>query len=369
MMEDSAELYARITDFFAAESSERYLLLCGGAARVLRLLPAESVHTCMTSPPYWSQREYSGPSDLGNESRVEEYVERLVLILDQVWRVLRSDGSLWLNLGDTYQRKNLAGVPWRVAIVLQEQGWMLRNAIVWDKMKGNPCNARDKLRNVYEFIFHLVKQERYYYDLNAIRNPPGRPHRRKGRIVTPTGVSGVKYEQQIRSSTELSDEEKTAALQALAEALRKVETGEMPDFRMIIRGTQRATHSDSTRYSGRADELRKRGFCILPYHKRGTKPGDVWRIIPEDRWRSDGHFAVYPVELCEIPIKATCPPDGIILDPFVGTGTTIVAALQLHRKAVGIDTSAEYLQVAHERIAEVARETAHYNLELPLGWK
>lgn len=365
----TADSPARIANFLAPGSSEPYLLLCGDAAQVLRLLPGESVHVCMTSPPYWAQREYSGPSDLGNEPRVEEYVEHLVSILGEVRRVLRADGSLWLNLGDTYRRKNLIGVPWRVAFALQEQGWILRNAIVWDKVKGNPCNARDKLRNVYEFVFHLVKQGQYYYNLDAIRNPPGKPYRKNGRIVTPTGVSGIRYEQQIRASTELSDEEKTAALRALAEALHKVETGEMPDFRMIIRGTQRATHSDSTRYSGRADELRRQGFCILPYHKRGTKPGDVWRIIPEDRWRKDEHFAVYPVELCEIPIKATCPPDGIVLDPFVGTGTTVVAALQLHRRAIGIDTSADYLRVAQERIVEVARKTAQYNLELPLEWR
>ena len=368
-MENSARLSAKINSFFTVGSSERYLLLHGHAAQVLRLLPAESVHACMTSPPYWSQREYSGPSGLGGESSFEEYAEHLVDILNEVWRVLRDDGSLWLNLGDTYRRKNLIGVPWRVTFALQEQGWILRNAIVWDKMKGNPCNARDKLRNVYEFVFHLVKREQYYYDLDTIRNPPGKPYRKNGRIVTPTGVSGVKYERQIRTSTELSDEEKAAALQALAQALHKVETGEMPDFRMIIRGTQRATHSDSVRYSGRAEELRKRGFRILPYHKRGTKPGDVWRIVPEDRWRRDGHFAVYPVELCEMPIKATCPPDGIVLDPFVGTGTTMVAALQLQRRAIGVDTSAEYLQVAQERVTEVVRKTAQYNLELPLEWR
>jgi DNA modification methylase len=355
-----------IASFLSPLSEARYLLLQGDAAAVLRQFPPGCVHTVITSPPYWEQREYAGDSVLGNEPTVEEYVTHLASILQEVGRVLRDDGSLWLNIGDTYRGKNLSGIPWRVALALQERGWILRNAIVWDKVKGNPCNAKDKLRNVYEFVFHLVKQEHYYYDLDPIRKPPGQPYYKNEQIVTPTGVSGVKYRHQIQQSTELSDEEKRAALVALDEALRKVESGEMPDFRMIIRGTQRATHSDSPRYSGRADELQKRGFCILPYHEKGTKPGDVWRVIPEDRWRTDGHFAVYPVELCERPIKATCPPGGIVLDPFVGTGTTIVAALQLQRRGIGIDASEEYLQVACERIAQTAARTANYQLELGL---
>lgn len=347
-------------------SQARYLLLHGDAAQVLRQFPSGCIHTCMTSPPYWEQREYDGHSTLGNETTVDDYVTHLVSILREIGRVLHDDGSLWLNIGDTYRNKNLCGVPWRVALALQAQRWILRNAIVWDKVKGNPCNARDKLRNVYEFVFHFVKQERCYYDLDAIRNAPKQPHYKDGQIVTPTGVSGVKYRRQIEHSTDLTEAEKQSALATLDEALRKVESGEMPDFRMIIRGAQRATHSDSPRYSGRADELRRRGFYILPYHKRGTKPGDVWRVIPEDRWRTGRHFAVYPVELCERPIKATCPPGGIVLDPFAGTGTTIVAALQLQRRGIGIDVSELYLQEARERVEEVAHETANYQLSLEL---
>ncbi len=135
---------------------------------------------------------------------------------------------------------------------------------------------------------------------------------------------------------------------------------------MIIRGTQRSIHSDSPEYSGRADELRKRGFCILPYHKRGTKPGDVWQIIPEDEWRKDAHFAVFPKELCEIPIKATCPPGGIVLDPFVGTGTAIIAAMELNRRGIGIDISHEYLEIAQKRIEAFIQECEHHTEQLSL---
>jgi len=349
----------QITRFFIASSQEDYLLCCGDAAEVLRDLPPQSVNCCITSPPYWNQREYAGDSLLGHEQDIGEYVQHLREIFQQFKRVLQDDGSLWVNIGDTYKDKHLMGVPWRVAFALQEDGWLLRNTIIWDKVKGNPCNAKDKLRNVYEYVFHFVKQKRYYYNLDVIRTPPGKPHYKDGHIVTPTGVSGKKYRQQILRSEELNESERQNALAALDETLRKVESGEIPDFRMIIRGIQRSTHSDSPEYSGRAAELEKRGFCILPYHRRGTKPGDVWRIIPEDEWRRDIHCAVFPKELCEIPIKATCPLGGVVIDPFVGTGTAVIAALELNRRAIGIDTSQEYLEIAQERIEESIQHRLH----------
>lgn len=345
---------------------KNYSLLQGDAATLLATLSCDSVDSCITSPPYWLQRQYEGESSLGSESSIEDYVANLVSILNKLQAVLKPEGSLWLNVGDTYKNKNLVGVPWRVALALQSEGWILRNAIVWDKMKGNPCNAKDKLRNVYEMIFHFVLQPHYYYNLDDIRQPPLKPQLENGRIITPTGVSGIKYRKQINESESLSDQEKVKAILALDEALLKVELGEMPDFRMIIRGTQRATHSDSVEYSGRADELHKKGFCILPYHKNGSKPGDIWRIVPEDEWRTDKHFAVFPKELCETPIKATCPPDGLVLDPFCGTGTTLISALELNRRAIGIDTSKEYLAVAQNRISHLLNSRTITNQQLSL---
>lgn len=330
-----------------------YLLLRGDANTELRRLPAASVDACLTSPPYWSQRSYDHANGLGHESDPQEYVDRLVEVFRAVRTVLKPTGSLWLNLGDTYRKKNLVGIPWRVALALQQDGWILRNAVVWDKQKGNPCNAKDKLRNMHESVFHFVQQDDYHYDVDAIRNEPGKPSYRNGRIVTATGVNGSKYERQISRSAALTEEEKTNALQALRETLAKVERGELPDFRMVIRGTQRSTHSDSAEFSGRAQELRTKGYCILPYHKNGTKPGDIWRVTPEDEWSTDGHYAVFPLDLCEIPIKASCPPGGILLDPFVGIGTALVAAVELGRRGIGIDLSANYLEHAQRRL-EVA---------------
>jgi site-specific DNA-methyltransferase (adenine-specific) len=118
---------------------------------------------------------------------------------------------------------------------------------------------------------------------------------------------------------------------------------------MVIRGQQRTTHSDSEKVSGRAKELRDKGFYLLKYHPKGSKPFDVWDIIPEDTQGREAHFAPYPVDLCRLPILATCPPDGIVLDPFCGTGTTMYAAKLLGRKSVGIDIAEPYLKMTEAR--------------------
>lgn len=350
---DQYSLGEDIQRFFS--SASEYCLLQGLSEDILRLVPENSVDCCITSPPYWSKRRYEGDSSLGNEKNWRDFVRDLAGIFEEVKRVLKPTGSLWLNIGDTYVSKALPGIPWRVAFSLQENGWILRNSVVWDKVKGNPCNSKDKLRNVHEYVFHFVLQNQYYYDVDAIRNAPKKPYYREGRIVTPTGVSGTKYEKQIKDSKELSINEKQVALATLEATLRRVERGEIQDFRMIVRGAQRATHSDSLEYSGRANELKTKGFCILPYHKNGTKPADVWRIIPEDSWRKDPHFAVFPIELCETPVKATCSPKGVVLDPFVGTGTSVVAANALDRRGIGIDASEGYLREAKKRVEEASR--------------
>ncbi|HTR89257.1 MAG TPA: site-specific DNA-methyltransferase [Solirubrobacteraceae bacterium] len=328
------------------------VLIHGSARAALERLPDASVDCVLTSPPYWSVRKYDGGSALGEEATPQEYVEHLVDELEGLLRVVKPTGSFWLNIGDTYLRKNLCGIPWRAAFAFQDKGWILRNDVIWDKVKGNPDNARDKLRDLHEFVFHFARSRDYYYDVDAIRQPPVPPSFQKGVVVTPTGVSGVKYRRQISKSHALTADEKKAAIAALDEALNKVVDGSLPDFRMIIRGQQRTTHSDVTEVSGRANEIEKYGFCILPYHSKGSKPGDVWQIIPEDRWRVDSHCAVFPEELCRIPVLATAPKDGgVVLDPFVGTGTSVKVARDHGVRGIGIDTSLDYLQVARDRLA------------------
>lgn len=335
---------------YRRSGSRRPLLLQGEAGQVLAGLPEGCIDCCMTSPPYWGKREYAG-GGLGLEAEYGDYLEALLRVLRQVHRVLKPTGSLWLNLGDSYLEKNLLGIPWRVALALTEQqGWVLRNDIIWHKVKGGPDNARDKLRSVHEHLFHLVKQRKgYYYDDTAVRRRPREARVVNGAVVSATGVSGVRYQRQIELSTALSPEEKQQALAALREVLAEVAEGRLADFRLVLRRQQRATHSDSGQVSGRARELQQRGFYFLKYHPEGSKLGDVWDILPEDSQGRAGHFAPYPEELCRIPILATCPPDGVVLDPFVGTGTTCLVAARLRRQSVGIDLAPEYLRVAARR--------------------
>jgi site-specific DNA-methyltransferase (adenine-specific) len=231
----------------------------------------------------------------------------------------------------------------------ERQGWILRNSVVWNKIKGGPDNAKDKLRSVHENVFHFVKSDRYFYDADAIRSKPGQAKVINGTIVSATGVSGVRYRRQIELSTALSGAEKLAAYGALDALLDEVRLGKLADFRMIIRGQQRTTHSNSEQVSGRARELAERGFYFLKYHPNGAKPGDVWDILPEDTQKRKLHFAPYPEDLCRTPLLATCPEGGIVLDPFAGTGTTNLVAFRLGRKSVGIDVSSEYIAVAQER--------------------
>lgn len=326
------------------------LFLAGDALSILKALPDASVDCCMTSPPYWNKRQYH-TEGIGLEDNYSDYIENLLTVFEQVKRVLKPSGSFWLNMGDTYQQKTLIGLPWRITLkLIDEQGWVLRNSIIWDKVKGGLDNTQDRLRNVHEDVFHFVKTSKeYYYDVDAIRTEPRKAKVVNGAIVSATGVNGVRYKRQIELSTALTNKEKCNAQEALKHMLLKVSAGEIADFRMIIRGQQRTTHSDSEHVSGRARELREKGFYFLLYHPKGSKPGDVWEIIPEDTQKRTDHFAPYPEDLCKIPILATCPLNGIVLDPFCGIGTTMRVAKMLGRKSVGIDVSREYLLLAENR--------------------
>jgi len=324
--------------------------ICGDALQVLRSFPTSAADFAMTSPPYWGHRQYDS-GGIGLEDDYRDYIAAMLRITNELFRVLRPSGSFWLNIGDSYMNKRLLGIPWRIALaMMDEQGWVLRNSVIWNKVKGAPDNSKDKLRNIHEHVFHFVKDAKtYYYDADAVRSTPRKSKVVNGSVVSATGVSGVRYKRQIELSTALSESEKQAAFAALNDILAQVQRGELSDFRMVIRGQQRATHSDSDKVSGRAKELQQKGFYFLKYHPNGSKPSDVWDIIPEDTQSRAAHFAPYPEDLCRIPILCSCPPNGLVIDPFCGTGTTMRVAQSLSRRSVGIDISPTYIQMARER--------------------
>lgn len=335
---------------YRKSKSVKPLFLNGSAEELLQDFPNDSIDCCITSPPYWSKRVYSS-GGIGMETDPDEYIASLLNVFAEVSRVLKSTGSFWLNLGDSYFNKQLLGLPWRVAFALMDQqGWILRNSVVWNKVKGGLDNSNDRLRNVHEMFFHFVKKSTgYYYDADAIRNNPKQAKVVNGAVVSASGVRGVRYKRQIELSTSLSETEKCDAFAALESVLDEVRNNKLADFRMIIRGQQRTTHSNSEKVSGRARELQQKGFYFLRFHPNGSKPSDVWDILPEDTQNRNLHFAPFPEDLCKIPILATCPINGIVLDPFCGTGTTNITAFHFGRKSIGVDIALEYIEIAQNR--------------------
>lgn len=268
----------------------------GDAEAVLRHWPPGFVDLCVTSPPYFQQRDYGHKDQIGLEKSPEQYIRRLLAVLRQVRRVLKPEGSLYLNLGDTYRRKSLLGIPWRVVRQLQRRGWYLRNAIVWHKPHGVPSAIKDRLTNRYEFVFHLTRSRRYYFNLDPLRVP--NVDRRTRKLTGP-----------------------------------------------VRRGAQGLDRRPGVVIAG--------NFTANP---RGKNPGDVWAIGPDTRPKrfiapgETMHYAPFPESLVDRPILAASPPGGIVLDPFMGSGTTALVAHRHGRRFLGVELVPDYAKLARARL-------------------
>lgn len=291
-------------------------------------LPEDGADAIVTSPPYFALRDYGVDGQLGLEACPEDYIEDLADTLTAYVRVLKPGGSLWLNLGDTYatrsgqgfgpggknravqaagahaprhrrgvkvgdfEHKCLLMIPERVALALIERGWILRNKVVWSKPNGMPESVQDRLAGRWEHVFHLVRRRHYYFDLDAIREP----------------------------HSHISVARAKRARNPLTGAAADAYFGNPP------------TADPSKLGEG------------------GKNPGDVWDI-PTQAY-PEAHFAVFPEALVERPIKATVPPDGVVLDPFFGSGTTGVMARKLGRCAWGVELNEDYCALAADRFAQ-----------------
>lgn len=279
----------------------------GDALEVLRGLPDGSINCCVTSPPYYALRDYGMDGQIGRESSPKEYVSRLTEVFAEVRRVLRPDGTLWLNLGDTYagrgeeeiKPKDLIGIPWMAAFALRDDGWYLRNDIIWMKENPMPESVKDRCTRCHEHIFLFSKSKQYFFDYKAISEPV--TESTKERLKR--GIAGSnKYGAPIPGQP-------------------KVQTINLP------RG--HGTISD-----GDINPLRS---------KR-----DVW-IVNTVPFKG-GHYAAYPPKLVESCILAGCPVGGVVLDPFMGSGTTGMVAKQHDRHYVGIEINPEFAALAEARI-------------------
>lgn len=339
--------------------NELFKFYNGDCLKILKSFESESIDCIITSPPYWRMRKYDNSQnihEIGNEKNFNCYMNALALIFTECKRVLKNSGSFWLNLGDKYSNKMLLGLPWRIAISLMDSGWIMRNDVIWNQLKGTQ-SCRDRLRDSYEHFFHFVKKKYYFYDDMAIRiKPVKKPTISKTTTISSTGVSGKKYRKMIIESTALNENEKINAFNALESALQNIQDGLITDFRMTIRGAQRVWHGNDSSISGRAKELETHGYYIIKINTCGHIPSDIWNIVPEDTWRKDNHCAVFPEELLQIPLLATCPKCGIVLDPFSGTGTTVAAAVKLKRRGIGIDLSPEYIIQSINRVKNIQQD-------------
>ena len=276
------------------------VIIEGDARACLAQLAAESVHCIVTSPPYYRQRDYSTPLQIGNEDTPEEYIHRLISVFDECLRVLRTDGTLWLNLGDKYMNGELLGTPWRIALALKELGWLLRSDIIWHKPNAVPSSVKNRPTTDHEYLFLFVKSQDYYYDIDAIREPH----------VTFSPDSKMR--------------------------------GGRNHFGKVNGTPEKGKNAGSSNlHDGRWDQA---------FHPKGRNRRTVWGI-PLSKFR-DTHFAVFPEKLVELCIQAGCPDGGVVLDPFIGSGTTALVAQRLGRRFVGIDSNPVYCQMARERLAQ-----------------
>jgi DNA modification methylase len=338
----------------------RSTLHVGDALAVLTTLPDASADCIVTSPPYWGKRDYRVAGQYGHEPTPAAYAGTLRQVFREAQRVLADDGTCWLNLGDSYSEggatpaglhrylgpalatrhtpglsaKNLLGLPWRVAFALQDDGWIVRNAIVWHKPNAMPESVRDRMSCRYELVFLLVKSRHYWFDLDPIRIQPTPPAqaRRRTDATRPGGTR------------------RPPGIPATGRHPSGMPGGNQPSRTHPGGGIHRHKYGPHTREivtarrygNGRAGRT----------HPNGRNPGDVWSI-PTRPYRGP-HFAAYPIDLPTRCIQAGCKPGGTVLDPFCGTGTTGIAALALGRQFTGIELNPAFAALAAERLRHAA---------------
>lgn len=277
-------------------------LFCGDALKVLAMFPDECVQSVITSPPYYGQRDYGQPNQIGHESNPADYILKLAAVMDEVFRVLKDNGTLWLNLGDKYLSDgNLAGLPWRVALALQDRGWILRSDIIWHKSNAMPQSVKNRPTTDHEYLFLLTKKRDYYYDADSIREP---------------------------HVTFSEDSKMRGGRRHFGKAGGTPELGK--------------NKGNANLHRGRWDQA---------FHENGRNKRTVW-TIPLSKFPG-AHFAVFPEKLIEPCVLAGSKEGDLILDPFFGTGTTAVQALKHKRFFLGVDCNYNYLQMASQRISQI----------------
>jgi site-specific DNA-methyltransferase (adenine-specific) len=286
-------------------------VILGDSWETSKTLPSDFVQTIITSPPYFGHREYASANsaselEFGREKDHRDYVDKLVILFSELKRVLKDDGTLWLNLGDTYRNNQLLGIPWRVALALQDAGWFLRSEIIWNKPNAMPSSVKNRPTTSHETLFLFSQSPKYYYDADAIREPH----------VTFSENSKMR-----------------GGRNHLGKRNGTPEKGK--------------NQGNQNLHNGRWDQA---------FHPLGRNKRTVWEI-PLGKFR-DAHFAVFPSTLVETCLLAGSALNDVVLDPFMGSGTTAVVAQKLNRHFVGLELVPEYVEMTMRRL--------HTQITLPL---
>lgn len=336
-------------------------IVTGDCREMLRALPDESVHCCVTSPPYFGLRDYGVAGQIGLEPTPDAFVSELVAVFQEVRRVLRKDGTLWLNLGDSYagggngggggyevernwrkgateksgnsnrdglgrvtglKAKDLIGIPWRVAFALQADGWWLRQDIIWSKPNPMPESVTDRCTKSHEYLFLLSKSKRYYFDAAAIAE----------QAVADHAPGNTNHKHASAYAAGAKEHRTTAGLVAYSQRVRRA------------KDTDRSSRSPNSRNHSLSDFEAKN---IRQYKTRNRR--SVWNVITQPF--REAHFATFPPALIKPCVLAGCPKGGTILDPFSGAGTTGLVADRLQRSAILIEINPSYVEMARNRIA------------------
>ena len=321
----------------------------GDCLAVLKTFEDNSIDCCVTSPPYYALRDYGVDGQIGLEETPEKYIERLTEVFMEVHRVLKPNGTLWLNIGDSYagncsvtstgrcgmgkpreridhrvfdgiKPKDLIGIPWMLAFSLRNAGWYLRQDIIWHKPNPMPESVTDRCTKSHEYIFLLSKSQKYYFDYEEIQEKATGYDGRKDTMMK----GSKKYDTQIVPNQSVQS--------------------------MAKNGHERwKFKSKNCQYDGKQPnsmQLKREGMTDEAYPVRNKR--DVWTVNIKPC--KEAHFATYPPELVSNCILAGCPKEGVVLDPFMGSGTTGIVANKLGRHYVGIELNPEYVEMARRRI-------------------
>ena len=321
---------------------------CGNAAFLLKQLPSESVDLVVTSPPYWHQRCYNHARlTIGQEKTVDNYVDSLMDVFDEIARVIRPTGSIVYNIGDKYHNGSLLLVPWRFAHeVLTRYNMRMVNQITWVKSNPTPRQFNRRLVNSTEPFFHFAPAANYFYDCARFMNEPS-----DARVSKPGPRLGSRYRTLIKSSS-LSKDKKQKALEALDEVVDEVKSGTIHGFRMKIKGIHAEAFGGNG--GGRKSQMDRQGFTIIRMYGRRLKRDVIDN--PVETIPQIGHSAIFPLRVIRELVRLLCPPGGIVLDPYMGSGTTAMAAYAEGCRYVGMEIEPEFCSLAQERISKFKRQ-------------